>query len=123
MLQAFLNMWRIAELRTKILFTVGMLVIYRIGFFIPLPAVDQLELKQWAEKNAGGATGNLIEFMGIFTGGSLSQSTLFALGIMPYISASIIMQLMGTVMPAIKKLKDEGPAGQQKIQEYTRYLT
>lgn len=123
MLQAFLNMWRIADLRGKMLFTIGMLVIYRVGFFIPLPAVSQARLQDWAQKNAGGPTGNLVQFMGIFTGGALDQSTLFALGIMPYISASIIMQLLGTVVESIKKLRDEGPAGQQKIQEYTRYLT
>ncbi len=123
MLQAFLNMWKIAELRTKLLFTLGMLAIYRIGFFIPLPAVNQVELAAWAKQQEGGATGNLLQFVSIFTGGSMSQSTLFALGIMPYISASIIMQLLATVLPSLKQLQDEGPAGRQKIQEYTRYLT
>ncbi len=123
MLQAFLNIWKIAELRTKLLFTLGMLAIYRIGFFIPLPAVNQIELQRWAEQQEGGATGNLLQFVAIFTGGSMSQSTLFALGIMPYISASIILQLLATVLPALKQLQDEGPAGRQKIQEYTRYLT
>jgi len=123
MLQAFLNMWKIAELRTKLFFTLGMLAIYRIGFFIPLPAVNQQALQEWAEKQIGGATGNLLQFVSIFTGGSMSQSTLFALGIMPYISASIIMQLLATVLEPLKQLKQEGPAGQQKIQEYTRYAT
>lgn len=122
MIQALVNIWRVVELRNKLLFTFSMLAIYRIGFFIPLPCVSQERLKDWAD-NAGGAAGNLIQFMGIFTGGALSQSTVFALGIMPYISASIIMQLMATVMPALKQLRDEGPAGQQKIQEYTRYIT
>jgi preprotein translocase subunit SecY len=123
MLKAFINMWKIAELRNKVLFTISMLAIYRIGFFIPLPAVDQAQLAQWAEQAQDGAAGDLITFMGIFTGGSLGQSTIFGLGIMPYISASIIFQLLGTVWEPLQKLKKEGAAGQQKIQEYTRYAT
>ncbi|MEM1353644.1 MAG: preprotein translocase subunit SecY [Planctomycetota bacterium] len=123
MLQAFINMWKIKELRNKLFFTIGMLVIYRIGFFIPLPAVDQSELKRWAEESAGGGVGTLISYMQIFTGGSLSQSTIFGLGIMPYISAAIIFQLLGSVSEKLKALKKEGPAGHQKIQEYTRYAT
>ncbi|MEE9212578.1 MAG: preprotein translocase subunit SecY, partial [Phycisphaeraceae bacterium] len=123
MLQAFLNMWRIPELRNKLLFTVSMLAIYRIGFFIPLPAVSQELLREYAEAQSGTAAGNLIAFMGIFTGGSFNQSTLFALGIMPYISAAIIFQLLATVIPTLQQLQKEGPAGRQKIQEYTRYAT
>ena len=125
MLRAFINIWRIPELRNKLLFTVGMLAIYRIGFFIPLPAVNQVALAE-AAKNAeegGGAFGNLITYVGIFTGGNLSQSTVFGLGIMPYISAAIIMQLLTTVVPTLQALKKEGPAGYQKIQEWTRYAT
>ncbi|WP_432799724.1 preprotein translocase subunit SecY [Poriferisphaera sp. WC338] len=123
MLQAFFNIWRIRELRVKLLFTVGMLAIYRIGFFIPLPGVDQSALKTWADQSAGGAVGNLISYVQIFTGGSLGQSTIFGLGIMPYISAAIIFQLLGTVWEPLKQLQKEGPAGRQKIQEYTRYAT
>ncbi len=122
MIQAFINMWRIPELRNKLLFTVGMLVIYRIGFFIPLPAVNQSALKAITE-NAEGAFENLITYVGIFTGGELGQSTIFGLGIMPYISAAIIMQLLTTVLPTLQQLKKEGPAGYQKIQEWTRYAT
>lgn len=122
MWQAFLNIWRIGELRNKLLFSLGMLAIYRIGFFIPLPAVNQAQLADWAKSLQGGAAGNVLQFMSIFTGGSLSRSTLFALGIMPYISASIIMQLLSTFVQKLKELKED-PAGQQKIQEYTRYLT
>ncbi|MCC7191814.1 MAG: preprotein translocase subunit SecY [Phycisphaeraceae bacterium] len=122
MLQAFLNIWRIPELRNKMLFTLGMLVIYRIGFFIPLPAVDQAELAEWA-KNAGGGAGTLLNFVGMFTGGSLHQSTIFGLGIAPYISAAIIFQLLGTVVPSFQALQKEGPAGQQKLTEWTRYAT
>ena len=123
MLQAFLNMWRIPELRNKILFTLGMLGIYRLGHFIPLIAVNQASLREWAEKQEGSAAGNLISYVGIFTGGSLSQSTIFGLGIMPYISASIIFQLLGTVVPSFKELQKEGPVGRQKITEWTRYAT
>ncbi|MCE9590453.1 MAG: preprotein translocase subunit SecY [Planctomycetes bacterium] len=123
MLQAFLNIWRIAELRNKIFFTLAMLAIYRIGFFIPLPGVDQSQLNAWAEKAQGTAAGNLIAYVGIFTGGSLHQSTIFGLGIMPYISASIIFQLLATVVPSLQAMQKEGPAGRQKISEYTRYVT
>jgi len=122
MLNAFLNIWKIPELRNKLFFTLGMLVIYRIGFFIPLPGVDQAQLAKFAE-NATGAFGNLMSFVSIFTGGSLGQSTIFGLGIMPYISAAIIFQLLGSTLESLKKLKKEGPAGQQKIQEWTRYAT
>ncbi|MEM1356521.1 MAG: preprotein translocase subunit SecY, partial [Planctomycetota bacterium] len=123
MLQAFFNIWRIKELRNKLLFTMGMLVIYRIGFFIPLPGVDQSALNEWAESAADGAVGNLISYVGIFTGGSFSQSTIFGLGIMPYISAAIIFQLLASVSERLKAIQKEGPAGRQKIQEYTRYAT
>jgi len=123
MLQAFLNMWRVADLRSKLLFTLGMLAIYRIGFYIPLPAVDQSALAEWAEKQSGNAAGNLIAYVGIFTGGALGQSTIFGLGVMPYISAAIIFQLLASVLPSLQQLQKEGPAGRQKIQEYTRYAT
>lgn len=122
MLQAFFNIWRISELRNKLFFTISMLVIYRIGFFIPLPGVDQQALKDWAADSSGGI-GSVLAYMQIFTGGSLSQSTIFGLGIMPYISAAIIFQLLGSVSERLKALKKEGPVGQQKIQEYTRYTT
>lgn len=123
MLQAFLNIWRIAELRKKLIFTLGMLCIYRIGFFIPLLGIDQSALADYAEKAQGSAMGNLISFVGIFTGGNFKQSTIFGLGIMPYISSSIIFQLLGTVVPSFQQMQKEGPAGQQKIIEYTRYGT
>ncbi len=125
MLKAFLNIWKIPELRNKLLFTVGLLVIYRIGFWIPLPAVDQGALSEFftSAKQQGDAAGTIATFISIFTGGALGQSTLFGLGIMPYISAAIIFQLLGTVVPALEQLQKEGPAGRQKIQEYTRYTT
>lgn len=125
MLKAFLNIFKIPDLRNKVLFTVGMLIIYRIGFWIPLPGVDQAALAEHF-KNAtqnGAAAGEIARFISIFTGGNLGQSTLFGLGIMPYISAAIIFQLLATVLPSLENLRKEGPAGQQKIQEYTRYAT
>lgn len=123
MLQAFINMWRIAELRHKLLFTLGMLVIYRIGFYIPLPAVNQERLQAMAADAEGSAMGTLIQYVNVFSGGALGQSTIFGLGIMPYISAAIIFQLLATVVPTLQQLQKEGPAGRQKIQEYTRYAT
>lgn len=123
MLQAFLNIWRIKELRNKLMFTIGMLVIYRVGSFIPLPGVDQSALNEWAQNAQGTGVGSLISYVGIFTGGSLSQSTIFGLGIMPYISAAIIFQLLASVSERLKAIQKEGPAGRQKIQEYTRYAT
>ncbi len=123
MLQAFINIWKIKELRNKLFFTIAMLAIYRIGSFIPLPGVDQAALEQWAENSQGTGVGNLITFVGIFTGGSLGQSTIFGLGIMPYISAAIIFQLLTSVSEKLKALQKEGPAGRQRIQEYTRYST
>ncbi|MEM9790785.1 MAG: preprotein translocase subunit SecY [Planctomycetota bacterium] len=123
MIQAFLNIFRIKELRNKLLFTIAMLCIYRIGTFIPIMGVDQGALSEFAENAQGGALGNLLTYVSIFTGGTLGQSSLFGLGIMPYISAAIIFQLLGSVSEKLKALKKEGPRGQQKIQEYTRYAT
>ena len=122
-MQAFFNIWKIPELRNKLLFTIAMLAIYRLGSFIPLPGVDQAALAAWAENSSSGALGNLISFVAIFTGGNLGQSTIFGLGIMPYISAAIIFQLLASVSERLKALQKEGPAGRQKIQEYTRYAT
>ncbi len=117
MFRTFLNIFRIPELRNKVLFTVGMLVIYRIGFYVAVPGVNQ-------ERMTGAAgLGDLAEYFAIFTGGDLSQSTIFGLGIMPYISASIIFQLLVTVVPSLEKLHKEGEVGRKKVQEYTRYAT
>jgi len=125
MLQAFLNIFRIADLRKKVLFTLGILAVYRIGFFVPLPGVDQTALKQAAEtaQDTESAFGAFINYTSIFTGGDFGQSTIFGLGIMPYITAAIIFQLFQTTLPALQKLKEEGATGQQKIQEWTRYAS
>jgi preprotein translocase subunit SecY len=128
MLRTFLNMWRIPELRNKLLFTLGMLVIYRIGFHIALPGVNQEVLaEKFKAMGQGGGTGQalkqLADYFALFTGGSLQQSTVFGLGIMPYISASIIFELLVTVVPSLERLRREGDTGRRKIREYTRYAT
>ncbi|MCD4699733.1 MAG: preprotein translocase subunit SecY [Phycisphaerae bacterium] len=107
----------------KIAFTLSLLCIYRIGFWIPLPGLDQESLSQYMQGQAEGPLGQAMEYFAMFTGGNLQKCTLFGLGIMPYISASIIFQLLVTVVPALEKLQKEGQAGQKKIQEYTRYAT
>ncbi len=111
----------IPELRQKILLTLLFLAIYRIGFAIPLPFVDQS--KMTASLGAGGALGNVLNFVSMFSGGNLSHATVFGLGIMPYISASIIFQLLAAVYPPLEKLQKEGESGRKKINEYTRYAT
>ncbi len=123
MLRILSNVFKIPELRNKILFTAAMLVVYRLGFWIPVPGVNQAQLEDFFAKSqqADGAFAKLSTFVSVFSGGNFSHSTIFGLGIMPYISASIIIQLFATVMPQIKKLKEEGPSGQQKIMEWTRY--
>ncbi len=120
MLNAFLNIFKIAELRTKLLFTFGMLVIYRIGFWIPVPGVNQQYMKDMIEKDTQGSLKDILSYISTFTGGELGHSTLFGLGILPYISASIIFTLLATVVPSLEALQKEGPTGRQKIQEYTR---
>ncbi len=125
MLQAFLNIFRIPDLRKKVFFTLGMLVIYRLGFFIPLPGVNQHQLVEAAQKAAQDETGfgRWLTFASIFTGGDFGQSTIFGLGIMPYITAAIIFQLLQSAVPRLQQLKKEGATGQQKITEWTRYTT
>ena len=125
MFQAFANIFKIPELRRRVLFTLGLLAIYRIGFVIPLVGVDQSALKDAAEKASQDSTGfgRILEYASIFSGGSLQQSTIFGLGIMPYITASIIFQLLATVWKPLQELKKEGTSGQTKINEWTRYAT
>ena len=110
----------IPELRQKILLTIGLLGIYRIGYWITLPMIDQSKLTSFG---SGGGLGSIIEKVTVFAASDLSQATIFGLGIMPYISASIILQLLGSVWPPLEELKKEGEAGRKKINEYTRYLT
>ncbi len=119
---SFPNIFQIPELRSRILFTVALLAVYRIGAHIPTPGIDTTALAAFfAELARSGGT--LMEFFDLFTGGALSQLTIFALGIMPYISASIILELLTVVIPHLEKLKKEGEAGRKKINQYTRYGT
>src|SRR3954470_20740206 len=111
----------IPELRQKILLTLLFLAIYRVGYSIPLPFVDQREMNK--SLGAAGGLGQVLNYVSLFSGGDLSHATLFGLGIMPYISASIIFQLLGAVYPPLEKLQKEGESGRKKINEYTRYAT
>ncbi|MEO1511140.1 MAG: preprotein translocase subunit SecY, partial [Planctomycetota bacterium] len=103
----FANVFRVKELREKLLFTIAMLAVYRLGFWIPLPGVDQAELKEFfrVQTETGGALASIASYVSVFSGGAFGQSTIFGLGIMPYITASIIFQLLGSVMPYLKQLK------------------
>jgi len=116
---AFGNVFRIPELKRKVLFTLGVLVVYRIGAHIPTPGIDSVALAEVMAR----MTGTIMGFFDMFSGGALSRLTIFALGIMPYISASIILQLMTMVSPYLARLKKEGKQGQKKITQYTRYGT
>jgi preprotein translocase subunit SecY len=111
----------IPELRQKILLTLLFLAIYRIGYSIPMPFVDQREMNK--SLGATGGLGQVLNYVSMFSGGDLSHATLFGLGIMPYISASIIFQLLAAVYPPLEKLQKEGESGRKKINEYTRYAT
>ncbi|MBK6368499.1 MAG: preprotein translocase subunit SecY [Flavobacteriales bacterium] len=112
------NIWRIEELRSRILITLGLLLVYRIGSFIVLPGVDSARL---AASGASGG-GGIVEILSIFTGGAFTRASIFALGIMPYISASIVMQLAGIAVPTVQKMQRE-ESGRRKINQWTRYLT
>jgi preprotein translocase subunit SecY len=120
MLQTLANALRTPEIRKKVLFTAAMLLAYRVGSYIPSPGVDVNALQSFQNQFDGG---NILGFLNLFSGGSLSRLSLFALGIMPYITASIILQLLTVVSPNLEALAREGEVGQQKITQYTRYLT
>jgi preprotein translocase subunit SecY len=119
-IQTLKNIWSIEELRGKILFTLLMIVIYRIGSFIVLPGIDPIVMDQQAGQ--AGSNG-ILDLINTFSGGSFNQASIFALGIMPYISASIFMQLMTVLVPRFQKMQKEGDSGRKKINQYTRYLT
>jgi preprotein translocase subunit SecY len=113
------NAWRVPELRHRVLFTAMILGFYRLGSWIPTPGVDPDAIESYFE----GQGGTILGLLNIFSGGALSQFALFALGIMPYVTASIIIQLMTVVIPRLEQLQKEGEAGYAKINQYTRYLT
>ena len=116
-IQTLKNIWSIEELRSKILFTLLLILIYRLGAHIVLPGIDPAGL----DLNAG--QGGMLGMIDMFAGGAFSQASIFALGIMPYISASIIMQLLGMAVPAVQKMQNEGESGRKQINTYTRVLT
>ncbi|MCX6348927.1 MAG: preprotein translocase subunit SecY [Candidatus Aureabacteria bacterium] len=123
MLSAFVNTFKVPELRRRILFTLGLLVVYRIGCYIPTPGINGSALSQIFESLARQRGGSILGLMDIFSGGAMSKCTVFALGIMPNISASIIMQLLTAVVPFLEKMAKEGEVGRKKINQYTRYGT
>jgi preprotein translocase subunit SecY len=115
------NAWRVPELRTRLLFTAFILAVYRFGSWLPAPGVSSDQITNYFDQ--GGGSGTILGLLSLFSGGALSRFSVFALGIMPYITASIILQLMTVVIPRLEQLQKEGESGYAKINQYTRYLT
>src|ERR1700692_1690 len=120
MLSTILNAFQVAEIRRKIAITAGLLLIYRLGSHIAVPVVNLTAVDN-IQKQFGGS--NILGLLNLFSGGGLSRIAIFALGIMPYITASIILQLLQVAVPSLEKLSKEGEVGQARITQYTRYLT
>src|SRR6058998_4388500 len=120
MIGTILGAFRGSEIRNKVLFTAAMLALYRLGTHIPAPGINAAAVNS-ISKNFGGS--NVLGFLNLFSGGGLGRIAIFALGIMPYITASIILQLLQVVVPSLEKLSKEGEVGQARITQYTRYLT
>jgi preprotein translocase subunit SecY len=116
---AIRNIWNHEELRKKILFTLGILLVYRIGSYVLLPGIDAVKM----EDSSATGSGSIADFLGLFTGGAFNRASIFALGVMPYISASIVIQLLGLAVPTVQKLQREGESGRRKINQWTRFLT
>ena len=113
------NMFKIPELRTRILFTLGLLAVYRFGAHVQAPGINKVRLEAvWAD-----VAGTLLGVLDLFSGGNFRTISVFALGVTPYITASIIMQLMPVLSPAMKKIQEEGEVGRQKMNQWTRYMT
>src|SRR5712664_1292065 len=117
--EAVKNMFRIQDLRNRVLFTLALLAVYRIGAYIPIPGITSAVLDQLFNQ----AAGSMLGIFNLFSGGNFRRMTIFALGIMPYITSSIILQLMTVVFPYLERLQKEGELGRRKITQYTRYLT
>jgi preprotein translocase subunit SecY len=115
----FTEIWEMEDLRKRVLFTIGILATYRLGIFIPAPGIDRIVLGQWFEQQSN----SLFGMYNMFSGGAFEQFSVFTLGVMPYVTASIIMQLLSEMLPALKRIKDEGQTGRNRITQYTRYLT
>ncbi len=124
MLSKLLTVFRVPELRRKIILTIILLAVYRLGFHITLPFMNHTAIKDALTKGAGeDQFGNILQFMSIFSASDLQNGSIFGLGIMPYITASIVFQLLGTVYPPLEALQKEGESGRRRINEYTRYAT
>ena len=119
LIQTIKNIFKIEELRTRILYTLGLLVIYRLGSFIVLPGIDSAQLANLQQSSSDG----LVGLLNMFSGGAFGNASIFALGVMPYISASIVIQLLGIFVPYFRKLQMEGESGRRKMNQYTRFLT
>ena len=113
------NIWKIEDLRKRIISTILLVLVYRVGSFVVLPGVDPLQLDALRSQTSGG----LMQLLDMFSGGAFSNASIFALGIMPYITASIVIQLLGMVLPSFQKMQREGESGRMKLNQYTRYLT
>jgi preprotein translocase subunit SecY len=122
MLTAFIRAFRTPDLRKKLLFTVFILAVFRLGAALPTPGVDEGVISKCLGGSAA-QKNNVLQLVNLFSGGALQKLTVFALGIMPYITASIILQLLAVVIPRLETLRQEGQTGQAKITQYTRYLT
>ena len=119
MTKTIANIFKVPDLRNRILFTLAMLAVYRMGIFVPAPGVNTAALKDYFGANSG----TLFGLYDMFSGGALMQFSVFVLGIMPYITASIIMQVLKVAVPKLERLSKEGQQGQNKITQYTRYMT
>ena len=128
MFSKLLTVFRVPELRQKILLTLGLLAVYRMGFSITLPFVDHAAIKEAADAaksgtGGGGGLGDMLKMVQVFSASNITNGSIFGLGIMPYITASIVFQLLGTVYPPLEQLQKEGESGRRKLNEYTRYAT
>ncbi|MEU2041213.1 preprotein translocase subunit SecY [Nocardia niwae] len=123
MLSAFVSAFRTPDLRRKILFTLGLIALYRLGASLPSPGVDYKAVQECIDLVSGGESGGIYQLINLFSGGALLQLSVFAIGIMPYITASIIIQLLTVVIPRFEELRKEGQSGQTKMTQYTRYLS
>ncbi|MEV0061753.1 preprotein translocase subunit SecY [Nocardia sp. NPDC050718] len=123
MLSAFVSAFRTPDLRRKILFTLGLIALYRLGAALPSPGVDYQNVQECVKLVSGGDSAGIYQLINLFSGGALLQLSVFAIGIMPYITASIIIQLLTVVIPRFEELRKEGQAGQTKMTQYTRYLS
>ncbi len=121
MLKAFINIFKVPDLRKRFWFTIGVLVVFRIGVQIPVPGVNLVRLLESARRSAGG--GGLADFLNLFTGGARDNASIFSLGVMPYITSMIIMQLFKAVIPSVDRMLKEGPEGRKKFQQYGRMGT